>query len=651
MDKYPHIDIYDLLSYANIESEYVDDDQAWFSQAQVDLFFDWISKHFECPEDISREAGRYAYSDITLGIVEHFTVDMLGLGFVYEKASEFANKITKSSIYSSRKIGKNKFEITVEILPGVKEHPLQEHNRIGMIEAGPLLFSDRIAKVDASSKGNKKIYTIQWRMPKSYYYDKLKKILIATGVPIILGSFFLKGYHFFFLSTFFLLILFSILNHKYWQFKHREHKALREEQLENIQRAISSYVDDRNNIKRLHEAANIVFESTNLDAMIKNICELLVRLEYKKVSFFISSLISNQINCIHNIGYSQKITNFKINIDEINTNKELSVPKYFEDAISLKSRFPLETHSYFHDIDFPLIFTPILYDKSIIGFFWASPKNSGSLFKVKKLNFLEGISSHIALGIHRTIAYDAIVENDKMRSDFISTASHELNTPIQMLFMIYNDLEATRDLKFNLPLIKSELLNLREIAKRFLDFKNTPEKRLNLSMLSVDQIFLELKFKIDAMAKFFKHELIFELPAENETIYCDLNKIITILLNLVNNSCKYTPKNGIIIIRYTASTSMNTFDVIDNGFGIPKGATDKVFISFFQCNQKNSESVGGVGLGLTIAKQLVQLHNGDINIISPIPIDFNMPGRFKDSLNSDRPGTCVTVHLPKGSYL
>lgn len=648
MDKYPHVDIYDLLSYSKIEPEHIDDDQKWFSQAQVDLFFDRISNYFDCPEDISREAGRYAYSDISLGILEHFTVDMLGLGFVYKNASEFANKITKSSVYSSRKISKNKFEVAVEFHPWVKEHPLQEHNRIGMIESGPLLFSDRIAKVDGKTSDNKRIYTVHWQMPKSHYYNKLRKCLIPIFIPIIgIGTFY-GGIYFLFLSSFVSLMSFSIINHIFWHYKHYEHKTLREEQLNNIQGVVHNYIADRDHTKRLHEAANIVLESTSLDEMVYNITDLLIRLKYSRVAFFISSFDSNLISCKHSIGYSKKLSDYKINIEHINnTDKDLTFPKYFDDSISLKTRFPLETYNYFDESDFPLIFTPILYDKSIIGYFWASPENSGAPFKGKKLNFLEGISSHIALGIHRTIAYDAIVENDKMRADFISTASHELNTPIQMLFMLYNDLEATKDLKFNLPLIKSELINLKEIAKSFLDFKKSPETRINLSNVPVVKIFDEIKSKIDATVKYFKHNLIFELSDNKKTILCDEDKIITILLNLVNNACKYTPQNGTIIISYNSNAVTHIFSIIDNGFGIPKEVTDKVFISFFQYNHKGIESLGGVGLGLTIAKQLVKLHKGDINIISPIPRNFNVPDRFFDSLNADRPGTCVSIHLPK----
>ena len=117
----------------------------------------------------------------------------------------------------------------------------------------------------------------------------------------------------------------------------------------------------------------------------------------------------------------------------------------------------------------------------------------------------------------------------------------------------------------------------------------------------------------------------------------------TALLNLFSNSCKYTAPGGKIFISVSQNLHETRIDVIDNGYGIKKDIQDKVFIRFFQADTSKNETVGGCGIGLSIANEIIKAHGGEISITSPLnPEKYNFL-----ALSGNRLGTMARVHLPK----
>lgn len=126
------------------------------------------------------------------------------------------------------------------------------------------------------------------------------------------------------------------------------------------------------------------------------------------------------------------------------------------------------------------------------------------------------------------------------------------------------------------------------------------------------------------------HELILEGPAEPCVLFVDRDKLLQVLDNLLNNAIKYSPQGGTIRVGLECRDDHVALRVQDQGIGMTREQVDRIFNKFFRADPSNT-AISGVGLGMPIAKHIVEAHGGTITVDSE-------PGH----------GTTVTVVLPRG---
>jgi len=218
------------------------------------------------------------------------------------------------------------------------------------------------------------------------------------------------------------------------------------------------------------------------------------------------------------------------------------------------------------------------------------------------------------------------VQASKAKSEFLSNMSHEIRTPMNAIVSLTNlllekkfDKETT---EYHLTISKS-VNNLLVIINDILDFS-----KIEMGKVYLEKIDFNLHEKIKETYDFFKHkaenkniELTLEISDEvPQMVNGDPYRLNQILVNLVGNAIKFTPR-GSVKIRVKTSKSNNEFfplviSVQDTGIGIPENKIDSIFESFTQANNDISRTFGGTGLGLAITKKLVQLQNGKIAVKS-----------------------------------
>ncbi len=141
-DRYPNIEIEDLMAYAGIENYELGDYSVWFTQRQVNRFHERLSMLTDNMR-IAWEAGRYAATPKCFGEVRGLVLSLGGIRRAYELIGKYARRLNRSSHYTTQTLGKNKIEIVVSPNEGVKEEPFQCENRLGNLRGIADMFSHK----------------------------------------------------------------------------------------------------------------------------------------------------------------------------------------------------------------------------------------------------------------------------------------------------------------------------------------------------------------------------------------------------------------------------------------------------------------------------------------------------------------------------
>lgn len=210
---------------------------------------------------------------------------------------------------------------------------------------------------------------------------------------------------------------------------------------------------------------------------------------------------------------------------------------------------------------------------------------------------------------------------DRMKTEFLTVVSHELKTPLTPI-LEYTSLLADKILG---PLSEKQQEALGTIKRQGEHLNNLIDTVLDVSKLEMGHPFAAKKellsiFKLmedveEAMRiDLQKKELVFvqEIPKTIPTIYADSSAIKRLILNIIGNSIKFTPRGGTIKIAFSEENGSLKVCVSDTGIGIDNENLGKIFEKFFQVDSSYTREAGGIGMGLAIAKGIIEAHNGKI---------------------------------------
>lgn len=223
-------------------------------------------------------------------------------------------------------------------------------------------------------------------------------------------------------------------------------------------------------------------------------------------------------------------------------------------------------------------------------------------------------------------AHAELEEAGRLKTEFISMVSHELRTPltnIQGYVELLLDeadgpindtqreyLEITLDNCKRLIAIANDLLDISRIEAGNL--------RLNKTRLRLQELVDEAVRSLHPQFQAKNLRLSLDLAVQPLWIWADRERVIQVLNNLLSNACKYTPAGGSVIARAYPSNGKALVEVIDTGIGIPEQDLERIFEKFYRAENSRQEATHGTGLGLPIAKSLVELHDGSIAVTSKL---------------------------------
>jgi signal transduction histidine kinase len=254
-------------------------------------------------------------------------------------------------------------------------------------------------------------------------------------------------------------------------------------------------------------------------------------------------------------------------------------------------------------------------------------KRGGGEFGPSDIETLTSLAAQAAVAIENARlvgdlrnAYQRLGELDRLKSDFIAIASHELRTPLGLI-MLYAAMlrEQVGDEEGQqLDAVLRAALRLRRIIETMLNLRylETGEMVLCPSRFSLRTEVTEACADYESIVESGGVALITDLPGEDVFIKADKEKVRVILDNLLSNAIKFTPAGGQVRIMLSSRPGEVKVTVADNGVGIPAEDLDKVFDRFYQVEDHMTRRHGGMGLGLSIVKGLVELHGGCVSVES-----------------------------------
>jgi len=216
-------------------------------------------------------------------------------------------------------------------------------------------------------------------------------------------------------------------------------------------------------------------------------------------------------------------------------------------------------------------------------------------------------------------------EIDKLRKDILANISHELRTPVSLIQgyseAILDDMVRSDEEKNELlQIIHDEALRMVKLVNQLLDLARMEAGFSELQYVEVD--FIQI---IDKIEKKFRKKLneigidfIVDSLDKSFNMQIDPNRIEQVLINLIENAIRFTPKGGHIIIRFRHNENRVFISVIDNGSGIKSEDIPFIFERFYKSDKSRKRGGYGTGLGLAICKKIVESHGGSINVRSLI---------------------------------
>ena len=212
---------------------------------------------------------------------------------------------------------------------------------------------------------------------------------------------------------------------------------------------------------------------------------------------------------------------------------------------------------------------------------------------------------------------EALTTADRRKDEFLATLAHELRNPLSPIRNGLDILRAsptTAKAEEIRDMMDRQLSHLVRLVDDLLDVSRVSQGKVELRK---EQIALGelLKSAIEASNPLIsggRHELILDLPDADVWLDADLMRLSQVVSNLLNNAAKYTPEGGRIVLSARRDRDQVLISVSDNGIGIPSDMLPRVFDLFTQIRDNTDRSRGGLGIGLALVKQLVEMHGGAI---------------------------------------
>ncbi|MBN1450839.1 MAG: GAF domain-containing sensor histidine kinase [Anaerolineales bacterium] len=270
-----------------------------------------------------------------------------------------------------------------------------------------------------------------------------------------------------------------------------------------------------------------------------------------------------------------------------------------------------------------LVAVPLTYQGNTIGVLEAVNKADNAHYTGDDVAILEILALYAAIALWNSNLEKRIqntrnefAELDRLKSNFVAITSHELRTPLGLILGHATFLRETigEEQREPMEIIIRNATRLKEIIESLTEVDNYEAgvARIRQRLISVPGIVEDVVSSFQDMAASKNITLQADVCEEELPVEADANKIIVALSNLVRNAITFTNEGGHVLVKAEPVTGHARVSVSDDGIGIPAKDLPKVFERFFQVESHLTRRNTGMGLGLSVAKTMIELHGGRI---------------------------------------
>ena len=292
--------------------------------------------------------------------------------------------------------------------------------------------------------------------------------------------------------------------------------------------------------------------------------------------------------------------------------------------------------------DFPvdgMVIVPLSARGRTLGAMTLGLGPSGRKLDADALSMATDLAARAAIALDNARLYGKIQAEDRRKDEFLAMLAHELRNPLAPISNAVHILQVSEKdpakLKWAIEVIGRQLRQLVRLVDDLLDVSRITRGKIELKIESIDATQV-VAAAIETSRPFvdaLEHTLTVLLPPEPLLVKGDFARVAQILANLINNAAKYTNEGGRIAVTAAREGANVVFRVRDTGIGIPADLLSSIFEPFTQIDRTLARSRGGLGIGLTLVRRLVEMQGGRV---------------FASSEGLDQ-GSEFTVSLPAAS--
>ncbi len=426
--KLPQLNLHDILHAAGMTIHQVDDRGHWFTQRQVDVFYQVAWEKTGIP-DLARQAGRFAAFSKAAGDVHRYALGFLTPAAAFTMMGKIYATASHACDLKTRQISKQAVEITVQPKGGIREKPYQCENRMGIFEALGKIYTNRYPKIEHPEcyhrGGEACRYRISWEPMKSFFWGRLRMYVASLLLMFFAGAAFfasIGAWTILFLAGALAVLALSLLQTREQK---KELMRLLQKEGESADRLLEQINLRYNNVQLMREVGQVTSRLLDVEALLRGVMETMERrLDFDRGLIMLANEKRDRLVYRRGYGYRQEqegiLHNTFFHLDKPDSKGPFVLcyrnqePILIEDVEALEETVSARSFSLAKTLGVQsFLCVPIIYEGESEGILAVDNLRSRRQLSQSDISLLMGIAPQIAVGLNNARSYHLIQEREE----------------------------------------------------------------------------------------------------------------------------------------------------------------------------------------------------------------------------------------------